>query len=93
MDVPNVLYVYWKHAVTFRGDRVKSVQSLDDSTSIAANEKFEPYEIERKVKLDFHTLQASEQVFDQEYERVKELVNRSTIYKRTQHVSSKEFEV
>jgi hypothetical protein len=77
MDVPNVLYVYWKHAVTFRGDSGEEVLSDDASSIKSMHEKFVPYEIERRVKLDFHTLQASQQVFSDEYERVKEMVNRA----------------
>ena len=30
MDVPNVLYVYWKHAVTFKTSTVKKMNN-DDS--------------------------------------------------------------
>ena len=60
MDVPNVLYVYWMHAVTFKQKPVEETISDDDSSKKSVHEKFEPYVIERKVKLDFHTLQASQ---------------------------------
>jgi hypothetical protein len=39
------------------------------------------------VKLDFHTLQASQKMFVEEYERVKEMVNRSTVSRRIPHFS------
>ncbi len=39
------------------------------------------------MKLDFHTLQASQKMFVEEYERVKEMVNRSIASRRIPHFS------
>lgn len=64
MDVPNLLYVYWKHYVAFKEKpEVKNVINTgnvsipgrsdsydsDDSENKTVIEKFVPYEIERKV--------------------------------------------
>ncbi len=59
MDVPNVLYVYWKHAVTFKVSTVQKIindDSDDESSKASPKEKFVPYEINRDVKVDFHLL-------------------------------------
>jgi hypothetical protein len=59
MDVPNVLYVYWKHAVTFKyspEEKFIEGDSDDESSRSSVHEKFVPYEINRKVKVDFHLL-------------------------------------
>ena len=90
MDVPNVLYVYWKHAVTFKASTVKKMNnddSDDESSKASVNEKFVPYEINRDVKVDFHLLQVSEQIFVDEYERVRELVNTSSPPAQRSHIS------
>ena len=76
MDIPNVIYVYWKHFVTFETTSQPIVR--DDSSSLTGSpqhEKFVPYAVEYKVRMTFHELQASEELFSSEYERVKQLVN------------------
>ena len=47
----------------------------DSESEISKHEKFVPYELEYNVKLDYHKLQASDQIFAEEYERVKRIVN------------------
>ena len=46
-----------------------------------------PYEVNRNVKVDFHLLQVSEQIFVDEYERVRELVNTSSPPVQREHIS------
>lgn len=96
MDVPNILYVYWKHAYTFKDhqyvESAKIIQedSDDASSKTSVKEKFVPYEIDRQVRFDFHMLQTSEKIFADEYERVREMVNTSRT--PSQRFLSEEFE-
>jgi len=74
-DIPNVLYVYWKHYATFKFNS-EQTKPVDDSSSATETDAtnhlpFVPYEIDRKVRLTYHELQTSAQIFLEEYERVK----------------------
>ena len=94
MDIPNVLYVYWKHFVTFKSQEDQpapqrqpkipklSLSDAGDSDSDESEsykpEKFVPYELDYNVVMDYHNLSTSHRLFAFEYQRVERLINQKS---------------